>query len=91
VFNNTKTQEPVLDESIYLMIDPAAGGPHSDYAILSFTRRRGIVTVSLSLSLSLSLSPPSPLLLSVMSRDTQSQSQRRVVLGYCIHAESRGR
>lgn len=31
---------------IYIMVDPAAGGPQSDYCVLSFVRRRGVVTVS---------------------------------------------
>ena len=40
--------EPVLNADIYLFIDPAAGGPQSDYAILSFQRIKGLVTVSVS-------------------------------------------
>ena len=36
---------PVLNEAIYLFIDPAAGGPQSDYAILSVTRQKGMLTV----------------------------------------------
>ena len=39
-------RKAIMDESIYIMIDPAAGGPQSDYAILSFVRHQGIVTVS---------------------------------------------
>jgi hypothetical protein len=35
-----------LYEHIFIFIDPAAGGPSSDYAILSVTRWRGLVTVS---------------------------------------------
>lgn len=45
------SQEPpdsTFAQNIYLVIDPAAGGPQSDYAILSFTRERGIITVSYS-------------------------------------------
>lgn len=38
--------DPVLNADIYLFIDPAAGGPQSDYAILTFQRQKGIVTVS---------------------------------------------
>ena len=38
--------DPVLNADIYLFIDPAAGGPQSDYAILSFQRQKGLVTVS---------------------------------------------
>lgn len=30
---------------MYLVIDPAAGGPGSDYAILSMQRHRGNVTI----------------------------------------------
>lgn len=44
-------QEPpdaVLNGDIYLFIDPAAGGPQSDYAILSFQRHKGLVTVRLA-------------------------------------------
>ena len=37
---------PVLNEAVYLFIDPAAGGPQSDYAILSVTRQKGMLTVS---------------------------------------------
>ena len=36
----------VLYENISIFIDPAAGGPSSDYGILSVTVWRGIVTVS---------------------------------------------
>lgn len=32
-------------EPIYIFIDPAAGGPQSDYCVLSLTRQRGIITV----------------------------------------------
>ena len=38
---------PVLNEPIYLFIDPAAGGPHSDYAVVSVTRHKGLLTVRL--------------------------------------------
>jgi hypothetical protein len=37
---------PILNEPIYLFIDPAAGGPQSDYAILSVTRQKGMLTVN---------------------------------------------
>ena len=37
--------DPVLNADIYLFIDPAAGGPQSDYAILTFQRQKGLVTV----------------------------------------------
>ena len=38
---------PVTNETIHLFIDPAAGGPGSDYAVLSITRQKGLITVSL--------------------------------------------
>jgi hypothetical protein len=37
-----------LDEPIFVIIDPAAGGAQSNYAIVSFTRREGILRVSSS-------------------------------------------
>lgn len=37
---------PVFQQEIYIIVDPAAGGPTSDYCILALTRERGIVTVS---------------------------------------------
>jgi hypothetical protein len=36
---------PPLNDEIYLVVDPAAGGPGSDYAILSLQRHRGNVTI----------------------------------------------
>lgn len=36
---------PPLNDDVYLVIDPAAGGPGSDYAILSMQRHRGNVTI----------------------------------------------
>jgi hypothetical protein len=36
--------------TIFIVIDPAAGGPQSDYAIVSIIRHRGSVTVSFILS-----------------------------------------
>ena len=38
---------PIKDQEIWLVIDPAAGGPQSDYGIISICRQRGCVTVSL--------------------------------------------
>lgn len=32
-------------EALYTVIDPAAGGPQSDYAILTFSRKKGLITV----------------------------------------------
>ena len=40
----------VQDQTVFLVIDPAAGGPQSDYAIVSLVRQRGCVTVSAPLS-----------------------------------------
>lgn len=37
--------EPILNETVYTFIDPAAGGPQSDYAVLSVTRFKGLLTV----------------------------------------------
>ena len=37
--------DSVISEDIYIVIDPAAGGPNSDYAAVSFTRLRGQVRV----------------------------------------------
>ena len=36
---------PVINETIHVFIDPAAGGPGSDYAVLSITRQKGMITV----------------------------------------------
>lgn len=36
---------PVLNDPVYITIDPAAGGPQSDYALVSFQRHKGLVTV----------------------------------------------
>jgi hypothetical protein len=35
-------------EPIFLVIDPAAGGPQSDYAMVSFTRVKGMIQVCFS-------------------------------------------
>ena len=32
-------------QQVYVVIDPAAGGPQSDFALVSFYRHKGIVTV----------------------------------------------
>jgi hypothetical protein len=37
---------PPINCDIFLFVDPAAGGPSSDYAILSVTRHQGVVMVS---------------------------------------------
>ena len=36
----------VINEDIHVFIDPAAGGPFSDYCVLSVTRQKGLITVS---------------------------------------------
>jgi hypothetical protein len=40
-----KAPDPELNGDVWIFIDPAAGGPQSDYALLSFTRHKGLVTV----------------------------------------------
>ena len=37
---------PIWKQPVYIIIDPAAGGPQSDFALVSITRFKGIVTVS---------------------------------------------
>lgn len=37
---------PILNEPVYVFIDPAAGGPQSDYSVLTVTRQKGMLTVS---------------------------------------------
>ena len=42
------TQPPpswITNDAIHLFIDPAAGGPGSDYAIVSVARQKGLITV----------------------------------------------
>jgi hypothetical protein len=41
-----KAFEAVHMEKIYIFIDPAAGGPQSDYCIMTMTRIQGVATVS---------------------------------------------
>ena len=36
----------IVNEAIHIFIDPAAGGPGSDYAVLSVCRQKGLITVS---------------------------------------------
>lgn len=36
----------VQDQMIWIVIDPAAGGPSSDYAVVSICRHKGCITVS---------------------------------------------
>ena len=37
---------PIINDDVHIFIDPAAGGPYSDYAVLSVTRQKGMITVS---------------------------------------------
>ena len=37
---------PVIYEDVFIFVDPAAGGPGSDYGIMSVTRSRGVLAVS---------------------------------------------
>jgi len=32
-------------QTVFVLIDPAAGGPQSDFALVSFVRYKGLVTV----------------------------------------------
>ena len=34
-----------MDQTVWIVVDPAAGGPSSDFAVLSMCRSRGCVTV----------------------------------------------
>ncbi len=38
---------PTLEwkQPVYLIVDPAAGGPRSDFAIISLVRHKGLATV----------------------------------------------
>lgn len=43
----SQKQLPLVQNStVWIVVDPAAGGPSSDYAIVSIVRQKGIVTVS---------------------------------------------
>jgi hypothetical protein len=46
--SNLVAPSPQMYENVYIFIDPAAGGPASDYGILSVTLYRGMVTVCLN-------------------------------------------
>jgi len=37
---------PPINAEIFIVCDPSAGGPGSDYAILSVTRHQGVIMVS---------------------------------------------
>ena len=53
VMFNSPAATPPLNETIHVVIDPAAGGPSSDYAMLTITRIQGIITVSQFIPISL--------------------------------------
>ena len=38
----------ILHQEVFVVVDPAAGGPSSDYAIVSLCRTRGNVQVRVS-------------------------------------------
>jgi hypothetical protein len=40
-----RAPQAVIYEDLFVFIDPAAGGPSSDYAIMTVTRNRGIMVV----------------------------------------------
>ena len=52
---------PVLNDDVHIFIDPAAGGPYSDYAILSVTRQKGMITVLCRLRVDRGDAPLNPL------------------------------
>ena len=37
---------PTLHNEIFIVVDPAGGGPHSDYALVSFQRERGNIAIT---------------------------------------------
>jgi hypothetical protein len=45
MFGQPVPDQPI-NQDVFLFVDPAAGGPNSDYAILSIARQKGLVTVS---------------------------------------------
>jgi len=40
-----------MDQTVWIVVDPAAGGPSSDFAVLSMVRSRGCVTVRAAFAL----------------------------------------
>ena len=40
-----------MDQTVWIVVDPAAGGPSSDFAVLSMVRCRGCVTVRAAFAL----------------------------------------
>lgn len=45
MFNQTPP-DPINSQALYIAIDPAAGGPSSDYALVSIVRHKGLITVN---------------------------------------------
>lgn len=43
-----RRMQPETDEMLFVSIDPAAGGPQSDYCVISFVRQQGCVKVRTS-------------------------------------------
>lgn len=50
----------VINDDVHIFIDPAAGGPYSDYAVLSVTRQKGMITVRLPMCVKYWKSPLYP-------------------------------
>lgn len=42
-----KPPEFNINQTVFIVVDPAAGGPQSDYAVVSIVLNKGLVTVSL--------------------------------------------
>lgn len=42
---NQPCPDPLNSQALYMAIDPAAGGPSSDYALVTITRHKGLITV----------------------------------------------
>lgn len=53
---------PVINDDVHIFIDPAAGGPYSDYAVLSVTRQKGMITVRRALGVERGEAPLDPAL-----------------------------
>jgi hypothetical protein len=49
VMINQPCLDPILNDPVYIVIDPAAGGPQSDYASISFQRSKGLITVTITM------------------------------------------
>lgn len=49
VLFSMKPPEIVWNQSVFIVIDPAAGGPQSDFAFVTIVRQKGIITVCASI------------------------------------------